>query len=127
MIFDTHAHYDSGAFNADREELLASDVLTIANTVSEVSKYVTTDMNINDIIGLAQMMQGIDPSNDIYTAAEPTTSLYLDDVWYELLDEDEWAKMVARMDQGLPPKENTEIDDATGVALSTAGGGARVI
>ena len=23
-IFDTHAHYDSGAFNADREELLAS-------------------------------------------------------------------------------------------------------
>ena len=24
MIFDTHAHYDSGAFNADREEILAS-------------------------------------------------------------------------------------------------------
>ena len=24
MIFDTHAHYDSGAFNADREKLLAS-------------------------------------------------------------------------------------------------------
>ena len=24
MIFDTHAHYDSGAFNADRRELLAS-------------------------------------------------------------------------------------------------------
>ena len=24
MIFDTHAHYDSGAFNADREEVLAS-------------------------------------------------------------------------------------------------------
>ena len=24
MIFDTHAHYDSGAFNADREELIAS-------------------------------------------------------------------------------------------------------
>ena len=23
MIFDTHAHYDSGAFNADRLELLA--------------------------------------------------------------------------------------------------------
>lgn len=24
MIFDTHAHYDSGAFNSDRDELLAS-------------------------------------------------------------------------------------------------------
>ena len=23
MIFDTHAHYDSGAFNADRDETLA--------------------------------------------------------------------------------------------------------
>ena len=24
MYFDTHAHYDSGAFNADREEILAA-------------------------------------------------------------------------------------------------------
>ena len=24
MIFDTHAHYDSGAFDADRQEVLAS-------------------------------------------------------------------------------------------------------
>ena len=24
MLFDTHAHYDSGAFNADRMEVLAS-------------------------------------------------------------------------------------------------------
>ena len=24
MIFDTHAHYDSGAFNADRFDILAS-------------------------------------------------------------------------------------------------------
>ena len=24
MIFDTHAHYDSGAFNADRFEILES-------------------------------------------------------------------------------------------------------
>ena len=24
MIFDTHAHYDSGAFNADRDEILLS-------------------------------------------------------------------------------------------------------
>ena len=23
MLFDTHAHYDSGAFNADRMEVLA--------------------------------------------------------------------------------------------------------
>ena len=109
------------------KKLLSSDVLTIANTVNEISKYVTTDMSLNDIIGLAQMMQGIDPSNDIYTAAEPTTSLYLDDVWYEILDEEEWSKMIARMDQGLPPREVTEIDDATGVALSTAGSGAQVV
>ena len=66
-------------------------------------------------------MQGIDPDADIYTAREPTQSLYIDETWYELLDEEEWAKMIARMEKGLSPSDQVEVDPATGVVLSTTG------
>ena len=101
--------------------------MTIASTVQAMSKYVTTDLNVSDIIGLAQIFQGVDPEKDIYTAMEPTTSAYIDEIWYEYLDEAEWKQMVARMDQGLPPVNKTEIDDRTGVVLSTGGADAPVV
>lgn len=105
------------------KKILSADVMTIASTVEALSRYVTTDLELGDIIGLAQLMKGLDPSTDIYTAMEPTTSAYIDETWYEFLDEDEWRKMVARMDQGLPPVEATVIDDTTGTVMSTAGTG----
>ena len=55
--------------SAIAKKLLASDVLTIANTVRAMSAYVTTDLSLNDIIGLAQTMQGMNSETDIYTAA----------------------------------------------------------
>lgn len=113
--------YQRMVLSAIAKKVLSSDIPTIANTVREVSKYVTTDLEITDIIGLAQIMQGLDPATDIYTAREPTESLYINDTWYELLDKQEWAKMIARMDKGLPPSEKVEVDEATGVALATTG------
>jgi len=44
--------------SAIAHKLLASDIATIAATVSAMSEYVTTDLALNDIIGLAQVMQG---------------------------------------------------------------------
>ncbi|MBQ9042703.1 MAG: LCP family protein [Eggerthellaceae bacterium] len=113
--------YQRMILGAIAKKLLSSDILTIANTVTDMSRYVTTDMNISDIIGLAQIMQGLDPDTDIYTAREPTYSLYIDSTWYEVLDEDEWAKMIDRMDRGLSPSDTVEVDPATGVLLSTTG------
>ena len=103
------------------KKILASDVMTIASTVQTMSQYITTDLEISDIIGLAQLFQGIDPDADIYTAMEPTTSAYIDDIWYEYLDEAAWQEMISRMDQGLAPVNKNEVDDATGVILSTGG------
>lgn len=103
------------------KKVLASDIGTIANTVQAMSNYVTTDLNITDIVGLAQLMRGIDPAADIYTAMEPTVSEYVDDVWYERLDEEAWQKMISRMDEGLAPVDKNEVDDATGTVLSTSG------
>ena len=113
--------------SAIAKKVLASDILTIANTVQVISQYVTTDLELTDIIGLAQIMQGINPDEDIYTAMEPTASAYIDDTWYEYLDEAAWKEMIKRMDQGLPPVNKTEIDDATGTVLSTGGKDAPVV
>lgn len=107
------------------KKLLSSDVATMANTISSLSGYVTTDLGITDIIGIAQTMQGLDPDNDIYSAMEPTTSEYINDIWYEITDVEAWKKMMNRVDQGLPPTEEDVIDEASGTVLASTGSGAK--
>ncbi|MDO5117686.1 MAG: LCP family protein [Eggerthellaceae bacterium] len=102
------------------QKLLSSDVLTIADTVTTLSEYVTTDISLSDIIGYAQVMRGIDASNDIYTVTAPTGSLYIDEGWYEYMYKDEWVNMMTRINDGLPPTETSETDE-TGTILSNAG------
>ena len=113
--------------SAIAHKLLSSDVVTIANSVSAVSEYVTTDLELNDIIGIAQTMKDLDPASDIYTATMPGTSEYVlasptvDEGSYEILDEEKWARMIERMDNGLPPSESAIVDEKTGTVLATAG------
>ena len=110
--------------SAIARKLLASDVATIASTVSAMSSYVTTDLELTDIIGLAQIMKGLNPDTDIYTASVPTTSSYVNDIWYEFVDRDAWSTMMKRVEAGEPPVEEAVIDETTGVVLATAGAGA---
>ncbi len=95
----------------------------MANTISSLSGYVTTDLEITDIIGIAQTMQGLDPDNDIYSAMEPTTSEYINDIWYEITDVEAWKEMMRRVDQGLPPTEEDVVDEASGTVLASTGSG----
>ena len=135
--------------SAIAHKLLEADIATIANTVRSVSEYVTTDLELNDIIGIAQTMQGLNSESDMYTATLPTegayivggyayadstltmpiepVSPYIDEGWYMIMDEDEWKKMVKRMDQGLPPSEGAVVDPTTGTVLATAGADAEDI
>lgn len=104
------------------KKCLSADIATIAKTVTDLSKYIKTDLALNDIIGLAQIMKDIDIEKDVYSAMEPTEGVYIDGVWYEKVNEEKWKKMMERMDKGLPPEE-TVIDDATGTVLSKGGDG----
>lgn len=105
------------------KKILAADIGTMASTVTALTNYVTTDLEITDIIGLAQTMQGLDPSTDIYSGMEPTTSEYIDGVWYELNDTAEWQAMMARVDQGLPPTEEDVVDEVSDTILASTGSG----
>lgn len=105
------------------KKILASDVGTMASTVEALSQYVTTDLSLFDIIGLAQAIQGFDPSTDLYSAMEPTTSAYVDGGWYEYTNLDAWKEMMDRVDQGLPPTSEDIVDEKSGTVLATTGSG----
>ena len=94
------------------------------SSVQALSQYVTTDFEIADILSIAQSMRGLDSEKDIYTAMEPTTSAYINEGWYEYLDAKAWKTMMARVDQGLSPTEEDEIDETSGTVLATTGSGA---
>lgn len=107
--------------SAIAEKILSSDVATIANSVTAISKYVTTDLDVSDIIGLAQAMRGMDTSTDFYTAMDPVTNKLIGDGWYTYSNEEEWKAMMKRMDEGLPPSEDAIIDEKTGTIIATIG------
>lgn len=102
-------------------KVLSSDLATIASTMKDLSQYVSTDLSVTDIVGLAQAMKDMDTSNDIYTGTMPTTSQYINDLWYEVIDYESWWTMMERVEQGLPPTEESEYDETTGLLLANAG------
>lgn len=103
------------------KKLLSTDPVTMANTVSTMSQYVTTDVSSTDILALAQAFHGFDADKNMYTAQFPTSSSYEDDAWYEVADMNTWQQMKARMDAGESPAESNKTDDATGTVLATTG------
>ena len=110
--------------SAIAKKILTSDAATMVGSVQALSQYVTTDLEITDILSIAQSMRGLDPEKDIYTAMEPTTSAYINGGWCEYLDAKAWKTMMSRVDQGLPPTEEDEIDETSGTVLATTGSGA---
>ncbi len=102
-------------------KILDSDLTTMFATVSSLVDCVQTDMSSTEILSLANNMRGMNFDTDFYSGSTPTTSQYIGDGWYEILDETAWKKMMSRVNQGLPPTEEEEIDPNTGIVLSGTG------
>lgn len=103
------------------EKLLSSDIGTIASTATAISKCITTDMSVTDIVAVAQSMHGMNAAEDIYSGVIPAPSAMIGDTWYDLVDEEEWKAMMARVDAGLPPNTEDIIDEATGTIMANTG------
>lgn len=112
--------YQRQVLQALAAKLLSSDIGTIFNTVNTLVNYITTDMDVSTIIGYANLMQGMS-TDSIYTASMPKTSKYVNELWYDFVYQDEWEEMMQRMDQGLPPSAEAEVDEATGIVISSGG------
>lgn len=91
---------------------------TIVPTVTTLSSYVTTDMDVTSIASLASSFKGIDVEKDVYSGQCPTISKYVNNTWYEICDTTAWKKIMDRVDKGLPPYKDASQDFTAGVAGS---------
>lgn len=107
------------------KKIMSSDPATMTNTVNTLANYITTDFSVSSILGFATTFKDINVEEDIYSAMEPTTPLYEDDIWWAVLDEEPWREMMRRVDAGLPPTEEDLIDPNTGVTLAVIGDGGK--
>ena len=105
------------------KKLLNSDPVTLVSATSTAANYVKTTMSVTDLVGLANSMRGMDPSTDMYSATLPTTPEDIDGVSYLVPIESEWKEMMDRVKQGLSPTTDTEIDEESGIIMSSNGDG----
>jgi LCP family protein required for cell wall assembly len=94
-------------------QVLASDPVTIATTVSNASKMTFTNMDLAKIIKIAQSMQGM-KENAIHTYHVPSTTDKKDGIEYVIADDAAWSEMVQSIDHGIYP-EYQEDDAFSGV------------
>ena len=104
------------------EKILASDPVTMVKTIDACAEYVVTDMKVTDIASLGMAMVGMDIEEDLWSAMTPTTSLYVNETWYEQIIQPDWDIMMERVRAGEPPVAETIVHE-TGTVIANAGSG----
>ena len=99
-------------------KVLAQPATALPGLVAAMADGVVTDLSVDQIVSLALSMKDLDTNNDIYAGQLPTISEYVDDIWYERLDQDAWIKMMARVNSGQPPYASDDDDFTLGIAGS---------
>ena len=105
-----------------KKVLQVGDIGTMANTVSELANSVTTDFSVTDILGLVSQFRSFDADNNMYSGQVPTISEYIDNLWYEIVDEAAWDEMMTRVKAGESPYSDASQDFTAGVAGSIGTG-----
>ena len=101
-------------------KVLESDPTSWPTLISQLADSVTTDLSATEILSLANQFKDLDTENDIYSGSVPTTSQYINNLWYEVVDEDAWKTMMERTNAGEPPYSDSSQDFTAGVAGSVS-------
>lgn len=104
------------------KKILSLDVASMTSTVSQLSGSVTTDFSVTDLLGLAMQFTNLDVDNNIYSGQAPTISQYVNQIWYEMPDEEGWRTMMERVENGESPYSDASQDFTAGVAGSVGNG-----
>lgn len=133
LVRSRHAYDSYGAGDFYREsnqrmvigaiihKVLQLDMGTMVSTVTTISKSVTTDMNVQTILGLAVQMRDLNVDSDIYSGMVPTDSQYIGGISYQVVNEAGWKTMMERVDSGQSPYADASEDVTAGVAGSVGG------
>ncbi len=100
------------------KKVLRLDAASMTSTVSQLASSVTTDFNVTDILSLATQFKDLDVDNGVYSGLVPTNSQYIDNLWYEVVDESAWKTMMQRVNNGESPYADESEDPTAGVAGS---------
>jgi LCP family protein required for cell wall assembly len=95
------------------KQVLASDVPTIATTVTNMAAMTFTNMDIQKLVKVAQGMQGMQ-ENGIYTYAVPSTTAMINGISYVVADDYAWQQLIATLIAGEYPEHQE--DSFAGVA-----------
>ena len=100
------------------KKVLKSDPATMMGTIASMAESVSTDLDVAAILDLANQMKTLNVDTDIMTGMEPTEGVLINETWYEMCLEEQWQKMMKRVDQGLPPYDVSEgeHDSTAGIA-----------
>ena len=100
------------------KKVLAQPATSLPGLVTAMADGVVTDLTVDQIVSLALAMKDLDTDNDVYAGQLPTISEYIDDIWYEEVDQQAWIKMMGRVNSGMPPYESDDEDFTAGIAGS---------
>lgn len=105
-----------------KKVLQLDDLATLTSMVSTLADSVTTDLSVTDILSLVVQFRDLDVDNDMYSGQLPTVSEYINNIWYEVVDEDGWAEMMERVKAGESPYSDASQDFTAGIAGSIGTG-----
>jgi LCP family protein required for cell wall assembly len=91
---------------ATAKQILASDPLTIINTVTKICEMTSTNMNIGDIASVANSMRGMQPS-DIHTYSIPSVIQDIDGISFVVADVNATRELCAAINSGEYPDAST--------------------
>lgn len=89
------------------KQILASDAVTMANTLTTISKCVTTDMSLTEILSLANQLKGLNVDTSVYSAVVPSNTQTIDGASYVITETSEWQTMMERVNMGLSPTDTS--------------------
>jgi LCP family protein required for cell wall assembly len=112
MVFCRSRQYDIGDFQrqanqrvflqATAKQLLASDPVTIVNTVTQLCEMTSTNLNIADIASIANSMRGL-LETDIHTYSIPSKMDMIDGISYVIADLAKTRELCAAIEDGEFP------------------------
>ena len=102
------------------DKALSSGPITLISLAPTIMGMVDTDISVIDLLRLTQAYVGMNAATDLYTAEMPTTPVYEDELWYQVILEDEWREMMKRVDAGLPPTEDGDPAALTSASAAQA-------
>lgn len=90
----------------------------LPGTVAALARQITCDADALTACRVFWGLRKIDLSDDVFIAQVPTTEVFVEDAWYELLDESAWLVMRNRIDTSLSPYLSEADDPTRGISCT---------